>query len=181
MKKIYKKIEFDCGKSFEECVLELVTYQANGEFVSGEFNGHILYSDTVSMDSASLEVSGSTYFENLNEREMRRQKLLKKEEDHKKKIPQLTKDWIEKGHQILAEKYWNEWDKCVPIRLDDLYKGMELKCCLEIIKSLNNGCKLDTAKEIIKGQQHSYMSFNLVRLMVKTFCDRGQEFDEYVS
>ena len=82
---------------------------------------------------------------------------------------------------ILNEKYWNEWDKCVPIRLDDLYKGMELKCCLEIIQRLNNGCKLDTAKEIIKGQQHSYMSFNLVRLMVKTFCDRGQEFDEYVS
>ena len=67
----------------------------------------------------------------------------------------------------------------MPIRLDDLYQGMELKCCLDIVSELNKGCSLDEAKTIIEGQGHSGMSFGLVCSMVKSFCDRGQEFVSY--
>jgi hypothetical protein len=68
----------------------------------------------------------------------------------------------------------------VPIRLDDLYQGMELKCCLDIVIELNNGCTLNEAKAIIESQGHSGMSFGLVCSMVKSFCDRGTEFVSYV-
>ena len=34
--------------------------------------------------------------------------------------------YISDGHKILDEKYWNDWDKCVPIRVNDIYGGMEL-------------------------------------------------------
>ena len=100
--------------------------------------------------------------------------------EHEAKIPELSKEWIAKGHNILDEKYWTEWDKCVPIRLGDLYRGMELKACLEIVEPLNNGCSMEEAKETIVNQNHSGMSFDLVRAMVKAFCDRGTEFAEFV-
>ena len=89
-----------------------------------------------------------------------------------------VKHWIEEGHKILDEKYWAEWDECVPIRLKDLYHGMELGCCLEVVKALNDGCELSQAIKIMENQNHSGMSWCLVRAMVKAFCDRGEEFSE---
>ena len=56
---------------------------------------------------------------------------------------------------------------------------MELGCCLEIIKILQNGT-LEEAKREIDSQGHSGMSFGLVCAMVKEFSPRGQEFMEYV-
>ena len=98
---------------------------------------------------------------------------------HKEAIPELTKEWIEKGKETLAEKYHETWEKCVPIRLSDLYEGMELGATLDIVKELNSRCEMETAKAIIEGQGHSGMSFGLVCSMVKSFCDRGAEFANY--
>lgn len=181
MEKSYKEIEIFAGCSIEEVVKKLVECNDKGEFVCACFNGHMLYSDTVTIDLAYLDITGKSKTEFDKDQEEMREKYRREEEEHKSKIPELAKDWIEKGHKILDEVYWTDWDNCVPIRLDDLYKGMELKCCLDIIQPLNNGCNLDMAKEIIEGQNHSGMSFGLVRAMVKAFCDRGQEFAEYVS
>lgn len=73
------------------------------------------------------------------------------------------------------------WTKCVPIRLNDLYEGMELGACLDIVTELNNGCDLEAAKKIIYDQGHSGMSYGLACSMVRSFCDRGQEFVDYVK
>jgi hypothetical protein len=82
---------------------------------------------------------------------------------------------------ILDEKYRELWAECVPIRLSDLYNGMELGCCLDIVIELNNGCDINVAKKIITEQGHSGMSFGLVCSMVRSFCDRGLEFVNYVK
>ena len=58
MEKKYREIEFLCGWNIERAVIELLEYKENGELVCGEFNGHMLYSDTVTMDSAYLEITG---------------------------------------------------------------------------------------------------------------------------
>ena len=107
--------------------------------------------------------------------------LKRKRAEHEAKIPELTKEWIAKGHKILDEKYWSEWDRCVPIRLNDLYEGMELGACLDIVETLNNNCSFDIAKTVIESQGHSVMSFGLVCAMVKSFCNRGEEFVNYVK
>ena len=98
---------------------------------------------------------------------------------YKEAIPELTKEWIEKGNTILDEKYRELWAKCVPIRLGDLYQGMELGNCLEIVEQLNNGKTVEEVKPLIENQGHSGMSFSLVCSMVKSFCDRGEEFVNY--
>ena len=100
-------------------------------------------------------------------------------ESTKKLFLNLPKNGLKKATKYLPKKYHETWAKCVPIRLGDLYEGMELKATLDIVKELNAGCELEVAKGIIEGQGHSGMSFRLVCSMVKSFCDRGTEFASY--
>ncbi len=181
LEKNYKKIEFYTGCDIAMAVNKLLEYKDKGEYACGEFNGHMLYSDNVTVDSAYLEITGKTKADFDKEREEWRQDYERREQEHKAKIPELSVEWIDKGHKILDEKYWKEWDECVPIRLGDLYHGMELGNCLDIVEALNNNCDLDEAKKIIDGQDHSGMSYGLVRVMIKSFCDRGEEFYTYTG
>ena len=181
LEKNYKKIEFYTGCDIAMVVNKLLEYKDKGEYACGEFNGHMLYSDNVTVDSAYLEITGKTKADFDKEREEWRQDYERREQEHKAKIPELSVEWIDKGHKILDEKYWKEWDECVPIRLGDLYHGMELGNCLDIVEALNNNCDLDEAKKIIDGQDHSGMSYGLVRVMIKSFCDRGEEFYTYTG
>ena len=175
MKK-HKKIEFSPGENIESAVKELMSHN---ELVCGSFNGQMLYSDIDTVDSAYQKIIGKTKAEYDTEAKAQNDRYEEDRQKHKESIPDLTKEWIEKGNTILDEKYRETWAKCVPIRLDDLYQGMELKCCLDIVIELNNGCTLDEAKAIIESQGHSGMSFGLVCSMVKSFCDRGNEFVIY--
>lgn len=181
MEKKYRKIEFSPGESLETAVKDLIRHKQNNELVCGEFNGQKLYSDIDDIDSAYKKITGKTKAEFDAELKAENDRYKDQQQKHKDSIPELTEEWIEKGNTILDEKYREYWAKCVPIRLDDLYQGMELGATLDIVKELNNGCSLDTAKEIIEKQGHSGMSFGLVCSMVKSFCDRGSEFVSYIK
>ena len=181
MNKEYKVAKIPCGWSIEDAVKELLKRKENGELVCADFNGHTLCSDTVTMDGAYLEIVGKTKAEYDKEQEDWMENIRREEEEHKAKIPELTKEWIKKGHEILDKKYWDLWDECVPTRLEDLYHGMELKACLDIVKPLNDNCSMEEAKEIIESQNHSGLSFGLIRHMVRAFCDRGEEFAKYIA
>ena len=172
----HKKIEFCVGDSIERAMQDLARFKERGELVYGEFNGQKLYSDTDNVDTAYKKITGKTKAEFDAECKAENDRYKEEQRKHKEAIPELTKKWIEKGNAILDEKYHETWAKCVPIRLDDLYQGMELGATLDIVKELNAGCELQKAKKIIEEQGHSGMSFGLVCSMVKSFCDRGQEF-----
>jgi len=180
MEKTYKKIDY-LGTSLKEVVYKLWEHQKNGAFVSTEFNGHILYSDEVSLNGAYREITGRTYFEAEEENRKWHENYEREEREFKATIPNLIIEWKEKGRKVLEETYWNFWDEIVPIRLSDLYHGMELGCCLDIVKVLNNGGNLKEAKKIIEDQNHSGMSYGLVRNMVANFCKQGKEFFEYTK
>lgn len=90
-----------------------------------------------------------------------------------------VKEWEVKGREVLSEDKLELWDKIVPIRLNDLYQGMELGNCLDIVKILNSGGSLEEAKVTMEAQNHSGMSWGLVLHMVKAFADKnGDEFFE---
>ena len=55
-----REIKFSIGENLESAVYTLLAAKARGEKVYGEFNGHVLHSETVSMDSAYMEVLGCT-------------------------------------------------------------------------------------------------------------------------
>lgn len=103
------------------------------------------------------------------------------EDEYKANISELTKTWIEQGHEIIEQKYWALWEKCVSIRLSDLYRGKELGDCLDIVGNLNNGCTYEKAKDILDSQNHSNLSWGLIVSMVISFCERGEDFARYVN
>lgn len=178
MEKQYRKIEFRIGCDIDSAIEELKSYK---ELVCGEFNGCTFYSDVDDIDSAYKKVTGKTKSEFDESERQRQAEYERKKIEHKKSIPRLTTEWIEKGKIILDEKYYDLWAEIVPIRLDDIYEGMELQACLDIVKALNEGYEFETAKEIIEDQGHSGMSFGLVCSMVVAFADRGKEFVTYLD
>ena len=172
----YRKIEMWAGSTIDSAIEELSKHE---DLVCIEFNGKVLYSDIDDLDSAYKKITGKTKSE-FDEAERQRQAEYESEKrEHEKAIPRLTSEWIEKGKAILDEKHHELWTKIVPMRLGDLYRGMELGACLDIVEQLNNGCELDKAKTMIEEQGHSGMSFGLVCSMIKEFCDRGTEFVKY--
>ncbi len=181
MKKNYREIEFIAGENIESAVRELDSYKQRNELACGSFNGQMLYSDIDDIDSAYKKITGKTKSECDEVYRKRKEKSETEKRKPEESIPELTHKWIELGKNILDEKYLELWNECVPIRLEDLYRGVELGDCLDIVKELNNGCELEFAKTIIKGQGHSGMSFSLVCSMVKSFCDRGVEFVKFLN
>lgn len=171
----YYKLDY-CG-NLENAVYKLQDW--NNKYKNRKacimFNGYKLCSDTVTMDSAYVEVLGKTKAEFDAEKRKQREEWKRHEEEHRFAIPVLTKKWIEEGHKVLPEDKWSEWDRIVPIRLSDLYEGMELGQCLEIINILNTG-NFEKAKEIMENQGHSGMSWGLMKVMIKSFSDVGEKF-----
>lgn len=181
MDKCYEKIQLYAGCSVEDAVKELFTYKERGILACLDFNGTILYSDTVTIDEAYKQITGKTKAEFDKTQQDWKKEYEKKEKEHIAKIPELTKKWMQKGREILTENKWYDWDKIIPIRLHDLYHGMELGCCLDIVKILNSNGTFDEAKLKIESQNHSGMSYSLVCAMIREFCDRGKEFVKYLK
>ena len=148
-------------------------------YIDYKNTGEIAYIRGV--DSAYVKVTGKTKEQFDEHQRLRREKYEEEKRKHEESIPELTKEWINKGNKILDKEYHELWTSCVPIRLSDLYRGMELGASLEIIDKLNKNCSLDEAKDIIDNQGHSGMSYSLVRSMVKSFCKRGNEFANYTK
>ncbi len=141
-----------------------------------EMNGCIFSSldKDLTVESMVKFVTGSTIEELEQARKEWLEKIHKEEEERKLQMPQLTKEYIEKGHSILKREFWEKWDECVPIRLEDLYHGMELDCTLELIQLIQSGEDFQKVEEAFDAQGHSGMSYSLVRSMVGIF--GGSEF-----
>lgn len=179
----YAEIELSAGCTIEEAVEELMYYKNKGIKVYGEFNGHKLYSDTVTIDSAYKEITGRTKEELDIEKKKISEQFKKLLEENKgifiKKIP----FWIEKGRELFSHDKWCVWKEIVPIRANDLYHGFELDCVIEIEEVLNKKTKSSFihAKEVLEKQNHSGMSYGLVCALIKEFCTDGNKFIKYLD
>ena len=168
------EVEFCPGITIKEAIEELKERAKDGNTYCGRFNAWTFTSD-MSVDDAYMMVIGKTYLQRQKEQEEWIEDLKRREEEHNAKIPELTKEWIEEGHKVLSEDKWQMWDECVPVRLSDLYNGMELGQCLNIIRTVKEKTIADDI-EVMRNQGHSGMSWSLMKSMIKAFCDCGDEF-----
>lgn len=174
----YRKLEFYYG-SIKDFVYLLLQYKEKGELVYADFNGHRFYSDTITMDGAYKEITGKTKAEFDYMVKEQEDAWEEQKREHEASIPKKTKYWREKARGIIKEDKLDHWDKIVPIRLKDLYQGMELECCLDLAVLLKEGA-FEEAKEMLNNQGHSGMSYGLVCAMLKEFVDNGEEFLEFI-
>lgn len=180
-----KKIEILAATKLEDAIYELRRESKRiGQKCYADFNCKTIYS-TDTVNDAYSRVVGKSKEDFDNDMNEQREEYKRKEEQHRVKIPELTKHWIEEGHKHISPEYWTLWDKCVPIRLGDLYQGMELDCTMKLVKILNISDNIEdtyqSAKEEIESQGHSGMSFGLVKSMIKSFHTNGNLFFEKLS
>lgn len=181
MDKIYVKVKFPLRSSIEDAVNILLAYKAKGKLAWGEFNTHELYSDTITSDNAHMATIGKTKAELDKSRQDFIEKYRAEKIEHEKQLPELIKLWVEKGKAIIQHNKWALWEEIVPIRLNDIYRGHELKCCLDIIEKLESDCSIPEVVEILNEQNHSGTSFSLVCNLVREFSDRGNIFANYIK
>ena len=179
MNKQYRELNF-YGYNIESVVNKLLEYKEEGRLVSTDFNGVMLYSDTVTLNGAYKSITGLDKEEFDAEIKKQLYKWEEYKRQHEESIPQLTKFWVSEAKKVLDDSKWELWEEIVPVRLGDLYQGMELGCALNIIKELNKG-DFEKAKDLMEKQDHSGMSHSLVCAMVKDFSDNGSEFVEMVK
>jgi hypothetical protein len=60
MGKNYEKLKLTLGSTIEDAVELLLHHRSQGKFVSVKFNDITLYSDTVTMDDAYIQIVGKT-------------------------------------------------------------------------------------------------------------------------
>lgn len=60
MNEKYEKLNMVLGGTIDKAVQELLEYRLRGKLASIDFNGTMLYSDTVTVDDAYLQITGET-------------------------------------------------------------------------------------------------------------------------
>jgi hypothetical protein len=180
-----KEIEFYPGDTIDSAWKKLLKESAECEDTCfGKFNGHeILSTDT--LDEAYMKIMGKTKGEYEKEMQDWRDEYDRKEKEHKNNIPNLVPGYCEKARGVILEDQYDYWDKIVPIRLGDLYHGMELDCTLDLCKimrdeSMSYDKRLRKGYDTFMNQGHSGMSAGLVASMLRKFCPDGEDLADAV-
>lgn len=176
-----KQIEFYAGQDLDKAYHDL---QMSAPCY-GEFNGKILYS-TDTLDKIYAKVVGMTKREHDEYLHKEHEEYERREAEFKTKIPQLINEYRERARGIVPEEHLDYWDEIVPIRLNDLYHGMELDCWLELIAVLNDVSKeemerLEICHSLFSKQGHSGMSAGVVFSGLKYFHPLGEILVTYIS
>ena len=132
------EINFLAGETIDTAIekLKKISEEKN-DICSAKFNGKVLYS-TDTVDDAYLKVIGETkaeYDKSVKEWQENYERELA---EHKARIPQLVEEYKEKAKGLILEGTEDEWNRIAPIRLGDLYRGMELQQTLDICQIMRD-------------------------------------------
>ncbi|MDF2841650.1 MAG: hypothetical protein K0R00_76 [Herbinix sp.] len=166
------------GTTLNKCVQKLIESDEKGVKAMIEFNGHSFYSDTVTLDSAYMEIQGKTYSEFVADQETALARWNKERAEDEALLPARIERLKKAGRELIHKELWEDWDKMVTVRAKDIYKGFEVDSSLKIIKVLTEDEDIESAVKVIRSQGHSGMSYSLVREIVRRFGVRGEEFAE---
>lgn len=156
-----------------------------GEDCRMEFNGkYLLSTDTI--DEAYLRIVGVTKAEHDAYCQKKKEEYERAEAEHKARIPELTEKYRNEARGLVIDSELECWDKIVPIRLDDLYRGMELRQTLDCCKIMRDesivfAARLEKAYDMFQQQGHSGMSAGLVMSMLRRFCPDGNELADAIK
>lgn len=174
--------EFRAGMSIESAH-ELLCNAAKecGQPAVGEFNGKVIASD-MTLDECYVKITGKTKAEHDDECKKQVEEYERQEREHKERIPEIIEEYKQKAKGLVKEEEWDYFLEVLPIRVNDLYRGIEIQSMLDIIQVLKEN-KDDEAKaikesrKVFENQGHSGMSACLVAQLVRKFSPwLGEEF-----
>lgn len=106
----------------------------------------------MTLDECYILVTGMSYKAFHDKLQKMLEESQKELEEHKARIPELTKKWKEWGRENLSFFKRRKWKKCVPIRLNDLYQDWELNCFKEVFEAYKAGKSKKELKQILQDQ-----------------------------
>lgn len=175
-----KEIRIPGGTNLDEAI-DLLKKEAQkaSEPCFGKFNDKDIYS-TDTVDEAYMKVLGKTKAEFEEGQRKWIEVYDRAEREHRARIPQLTEHYRNAARGLVRKEQLEYWDEIVPIRLGDLYRGMELQQVLDCCRimrdeSLVFTARLEKAYDVFMAAGHSGMSANLTLAMLARFCPHGAE------
>ncbi len=181
-----KEIKFRRGTSLEAAWNELQKQSEEAkETCCGMFNGTLIYS-TDTLDEVFMEIIGKTKAEFDRDQRRLHESRKRSEREFEKRIPCLTKYYIEKARGIIRQEKYEYWKLVVPIRLRDLYHGSELQSTLELCKIMKDNnltfdARMMKARDTFENQDHSGASGALVCGLLKEFCPLGEALANFIK
>ena len=170
------------GGTIDSCLKrlrEMAAAEKSGEVLKADFNDkYILSTDTD--DDAYQRLLGMTKAEHEEKMRKWREEREAAQKAYETSIPELTERYRKEARGIIIESELEYWDEIVPIRLGDLYRGMELQQTLDCAKvmrdeTLSREDRLRKAYRIFNDAGHSGMSASLTMAMLRRFCPDGNE------
>ena len=180
-----KKIEFYAGCDIDEAYESLLNEaKACGEDCFGIFNGKEIRS-TETLDEVYTKLTGETKAEFDQAQKEWKENYDRELAEHEARIPELTEAYRKEARGLVLDSELEYWDKIVPIRLGDLYRGMELRNTLDVCRvmrdeSVDYDERLKAAYKRFMDEGHSGMSAQLTASMIKKFCPHGEDVADAV-
>ena len=170
------EIEGNLDDKLYEVVEKLIEYRNQGLHVRYDFNGVILHSDDVTMDSAYLAVTGYT-------KEEFDRKLREEEEAFNRQMEEEyieadgSKDeWIQEGYELIYPERRDAWNNYVENHIKSIFAGVEIEESLKLMKLLDEGAPIIEVRRAMNDQNYSGYALEMIRRAILTFSKRGPEF-----
>lgn len=173
--KEYEELKIDFGTDLEDAVDELLYLKNQGKKAFCEFNGVVLDSETVTMDSAFLMITGRTKAEiDLIEKKKQKEKILLDAID---KIPEQ----IKKGRNLIYPNHFKEWVNDVAMGAIGPTNGKVIDNVLEIMEAIASNRSIGDIVNLYEEQEYKSnerWNKNLVRTYVMKYSKNGYPFYE---
>lgn len=169
------------GENLESAVTKLLQCKEEGKLRYVDFNGTNLYSDTIDLDKAYLQIHGKTKAEFDKSMEDFQLKLEADHDDFIARLPELEAYWFKKGKEVLPEGNWVAWESRAQTSLRGLHKGTDLGYSLVLMAILHKDDSFDEAEQELNKQDHSGYSRSLVLDTLSEFHPKGKDFVRHVT
>lgn len=82
------------------------------------------------------------------------------------------------GKKYIYPQRKEEWERCVDIRIRDIYEGMDVNWAIQVMMKLDKDDEnsLEEAHKLLNSQEHSGASYMISLAIVRDFAKRGPEF-----
>ena len=134
----YREVSCE-GKDLKEVVVYLVSLAAEGELVCTNYQGTMLYSDKVSLNSAFMNILGKSYQSYLEKTH--------KQSDSSADLDEtsITQTLLGRGKQIIDSQFYSTWEKYV-LKYVSKQGFIEIfNYALKILALVNKGCMSEAA------------------------------------
>ena len=170
-------------KSFYE-IVQRDYFKKNNFNCFAVFNDKIFIfeeNDNITENDLFIAIVGKTKKQYEDEQTKWINDLIEKEKIWKEKVPSLIPVYIEKGHNVIDEKYWKIYDEYVPVCLNGMYHEYILDSVLEFIEVANNNSSLEEIDNKFYEQGHSGRTYDLTKFLFKEISEKGKEFYKFRS